>query len=126
MQLKKHIFLTAFSARLGAGSVVFAQNPPQQPPPPEQEQGQQSQGQKAGQPRTVVGCLTKGSGEHTYVVTDSKSGEKLTFSASEKIEPYLNQTVQLDGQQMTHGGASTFTPQTVKTVSSSCEGGPKQ
>jgi hypothetical protein len=125
MQLTKHIFLTAFSACLSVGTVVYAQNPPQQPPPPEQGQGQQQQSQ-AGQPRTVVGCLTKGSAEHTYVVTDSKSGEKLSFAASEKIEPYLNQTVQLDGQQMSRGGASAFTPQTVKTVSSSCDGAPKK
>jgi hypothetical protein len=130
--MKKYLFTAALYASLGAVSVIYAQNPPgqapeQSPPPGAQTPGGQAQGSQPGeaQPTTVVGCLTKGSADHEYVITD-KTGEKLNFSASEKIEAYLNQTVQLAGQQTSRGGEKAFIPQTVKQVSASCENAPKQ
>src|ERR1700686_2077632 len=98
LQMKQRLFIAALYASLGAGSIIYAQNPPQAP-----EQGQPG----AGQATTVTGCLTKGNADHEYVITD-KTGEKLNFSASEKIEAYLNQTVQLAGQQTTRGGEKAF------------------
>jgi uncharacterized protein YdeI (BOF family) len=128
--MKKKLFIAALYASLGAVSGMYAQNPGPPPeqsqPPSSQAQGNPSQAQPGeAQPATVVGCLTKGSGDHEYVITD-KTGEKVNFSASEKIEAYLNQTVQLAGQQTSRGGEKAFVPQTVKQVSASCENAPKQ
>ena len=69
---------------------------------------------------TVTGCLVKGTGDHAYVITDSKSGEKLNFAASNAIDQYLNQVVQLTGRMASRGGEKAFIPQTAKTVSPSC------
>jgi uncharacterized protein YdeI (BOF family) len=128
--MKKRFFTAALYATIGAVSVIYAQVPGQAPErsqPPSQSQPQaQAPGQPGdAQPTTVVGCLTKGSADHEYVITD-KSGEKINFSASEKIEAYLNQTVQLNGQQTSRGGEKAFVPQTVKQVSASCENAPRQ
>ena|SRR5690348_15092342 len=128
--MKKQLFIAALYASVGAVSLVYGQNPGQTPEerqPPSQSQPQAHAPSAPGeaQPTTVVGCLTKGNGDHEYVVT-GKSGDKTSFSASEKIEAYLNQTVQLNGQQTSRGGEKAFVPQTVKQVSASCENAPKQ
>src|ERR1051325_9894013 len=112
--MKKKLFIAALYASLGAVSGMYAQNPgpaPEQSQPPSSHaQGNPSQAQPGeAQPTTVVGCLTKGSADHEYVITD-KQGEKLIFSASEKIEAYQNSTVQLAGQQTSRGGEKAFVP----------------
>jgi len=113
--LKTNILVTAFAACLSAGINMYAQNPNQPPPMPDQ-----TEQQSPGQPKTLVGCLTKGQTDHQYVLADQKTGEKVSFLASERIEPYLNQTVQLDGQEVTRNGEKAFAPQSVKKVSASC------
>ena len=41
---------------------------------------------------TFTGCLTKGTQAEEYVLVD-KSGEKLTFAGSSKLDSYVSQTV---------------------------------
>jgi hypothetical protein len=97
-----------------AGAVYAQQNPP--PPPPDQQQAD----------TTVTGCLTKGENAGQYMVTESKSGHKFTFSGSQRLDSYLNHTVELTGKMMTSGDEKAFQPQTIKTVSNSCEGPQKR
>ena len=119
--MKKTLLLTVFSACLGSGISGYAQSPSQEPAPPQPQQAQPQQQEDTGEPKTIVGCLIKGSGDHGYLITDKKSGEKLNFMASDKINQYLNQTVELSGRVMLKGGEKSFLPQTAKTVSPSCE-----
>lgn len=108
---------------LGAGIVGFAQNPSRRPPAQPQDPtaaDPASPGSQAADPLTITGCLMKGSASGEYALTDSKSGEKYSFAAPDKLQEYLNQTVQLTGTVSTRGGAKDFRPQSVKTVSSSC------
>jgi len=101
-----------FSVLIAVGS-AFAQTPTQQPAP--------SQQQRDDQGVTVTGCLTKGSAANQYVIADSKSGEKFTFEGPDKLDTYVNQTVQLTGKMMDRGGEKSFQPQAVKSISASCE-----
>jgi hypothetical protein len=89
---------------------AFAQQQPQTPPPAQQNDAV-----------TVVGCLTKGATDTSYVVTDQKSGEKYNFTASQQLDSYLNHTVQLTGTMTQNGGDKAFQPQKIRTVSNSCE-----
>jgi len=98
-----------------AGGAVFAQQPPPQNPPPQEQQ------QRQNESVTIVGCLSKGSAENQYTITDSKSGQKYNFTASQQLEAYLNHTVQLTGTMSQNGGENSFQPQTIRTVSNSCE-----
>jgi hypothetical protein len=114
--MKRHFFIAAFTAFLGVGSTVLAQSPGQ--PPQQNQQGQE--------PTTLVGCLTKGGAEHQYVITEDKTSKKVAFSASERIEPFVNQIVELTGQTTSQEGQKAFVPQSVKTVASTCTNTPKQ
>jgi uncharacterized protein YdeI (BOF family) len=127
--MKKALLLTMFSACLGSGISVYAQNPNQPPVPSHPQQGV-PQAQQAeppandssdAQPVTVVGCLVKGSAEHTYTITDQKSGEKLNFSAANAIDQFLNKTVQLTGRVTSQGGTKAFIPQSAKALAPSCD-----
>jgi hypothetical protein len=123
----KKLFLPAiFSVLVGLGCVAYAQNPDQQAPPSQQQappsqQKQDDQAQKV----SLVGCLTKGTGQGEYVIADQKSGEKVTFAAPDKIEKFLNQTVQLSGRVVNKGGDKVFQPESIASVSSTCESTPK-
>jgi hypothetical protein len=64
----------------------------------------------------------KGTASSEYAITDSKSGEKYSFSAPDKLQQYLNQTVQLTGTVSNQGGAKAFRPESVRSVSPSCGG----
>jgi hypothetical protein len=100
-----------FSLLMGA---AFAQDPPT--PPPQQQQSNDS--------ITIVGCLTKGTTEGQFTITDSRTGQNLNFTAAQPMDSYLNHTVQMTGTMTDDGsGSKAFTPQTVKTVSDSCSGG---
>ncbi|PYT11066.1 MAG: hypothetical protein DMG59_27390 [Acidobacteria bacterium] len=103
-----------FCVFLAVGSVGYAQ----QQPPPTQEQRNDAV--------TLVGCLTKAAAEHEYVITDTKSGEKVTFPGPDKLDTYVNHTVQLTGKMMNRSGEKAFQPETVKMVSASCEGPQKR
>jgi hypothetical protein len=108
----KFILPLAFSLLMSA---AFAQDPPT-PPPQQQQQSNDS--------LTIVGCLTKGTTEGRYTITDSKTGQNLNFTAAQPMDSYLNRTVQMTGTMTDDGsGSKSFTPQTVKTVSDSCSGG---
>jgi hypothetical protein len=98
-----------------AGAAV-AQDPPQQSQPP------------SGNSVTITGCLTKGATEGQYTITDSKTGEKVNFSAAQPLDSYLNHTVQMTGT-MSSDNTSTeksFTPRTIKTVGDTCSGSGQQ
>ena len=133
--MKKCFFVATCSACLGIGSLVWGQTPPRpEQMPPGQTQGQIPGEQRPGlppqnpqgqsEPTTLVGCLTKlGAGQ--YSIADDKTQKRVTFSAPDKIEPFLNQTVQLTGQTVTRGGATEFVPEGVKRISDSCANAPK-
>jgi hypothetical protein len=89
---------------------AFAQDPP--PPPTQQQQPDTS--------ITIIGCLTKGTMEGQYSLMDSKTGQKLNFTAAEPMDSYVNHTVQVTNNG---SGDKDFIPQTVKTVSDTCIGG---
>ena len=59
--------------------------------------------------------------QREYVITDTKSGEKVTFPGPDKLDTYVNHTVQLTGKMMNRSGEKAFQPETVKMVSASCE-----
>ena len=77
------------------GAAAYAQNPPQQTPPSQDQQDTQS--------TTVTGCLTKGANTGEYMISDSKTGEKLTFAGPDRLDSYVNHTVQLTGKMMMSG-----------------------
>ncbi len=93
-------------------AVAFAQNPPQQHPPTSPDQDSQAV--------TVTGCLTKGQTAGEYTITDSKSGEKMSFPGPDRLDSYVNHTVQLTGKMMDRGGEKAFQPQSIRTVSDTC------
>jgi hypothetical protein len=107
----KTVLALTFSLFLGAAA--YGQNPPPQTPPA-QEQDQQAV--------TVTGCLTKAPTAGDYVIKDSKTGEKLIFAGPDRLDQYLNHTVQLTGKMLTQSGEKAFQPQSIRTVSASCEG----
>jgi hypothetical protein len=111
--MKRHFVIAAFTTFLSVASTVLAQSPGQVPP-------QQSQPGQNNEATTLVGCLTKGGAEHQYVITEDKTSKKVLFSASERIEPFLNQTVELTGQTTAQEGGKAFVPQSVKTVATTC------
>jgi len=92
-------------------AAAYAQNPPQQPPP-----GQDQDSQAV----TVTGCLAKGPTAGQYVITDPKSGEKMSFPGPDRLDTYVNHTVQLSGKMMNRAGEKTFQPQSIRTISDTC------
>ena len=103
--------LTLLFSMLTAG-VAFAQTPPQPA----------AQTQSDDQSITVTGCLSKDSGTGNYMVTDAKSGDKFSFTGSNKLDAYLNHTVELTGRMTMQGGNKSFQPRTIKSISESCGG----
>jgi hypothetical protein len=104
---------------LSVGALSYAQeNPPTQQPPAQRER---QRSQDEGTPATIRGCLTKGSQAQEYVVADQKSGEKVSFAGSAKLDSYVNQTVELTGQIVERGGEKAFQPQAIKSVASTCK-----
>jgi hypothetical protein len=78
-----------------------------------------------GEATNLTGCLTKaGSGQ--YSILDDKTKKRVTFAAPDKIEPYLNQTVELTGETVTRGASTAFVPQSVKRLASSCQAAPEK
>jgi hypothetical protein len=114
----KKILLPSIVSTLLALGIASAQTPRQQAP-----QQQQKDDSAGAQDVTLTGCLSKGASTGEYVLADKTSGNKVNFAASEKIEPYVNQTVELTGRVMDRGGEKVFQPQSVKRVAPSCEGG---
>ncbi|HEX4275436.1 MAG TPA: hypothetical protein VHZ74_08790 [Bryobacteraceae bacterium] len=111
-----------FTVFIGLGIAVFAQTPGQRTPPAQQpNQGDPTPQADSGQPMTLTGCLMKGSAADQYAVTDNQSGEKFSFAAPDQLGRYLNQTVQLTGTVTVRGREKAFRPQSVKTISASCE-----
>jgi len=102
-----------FSFFVGSAGAILAQNPPQQTPPPQERQANP-------QAVTVTGCLTKATTEGEYVIADSKSGEKYTFPGPDRLQTYLNHTVELTGVMADQGGDRAFQPKTIRSVSDSC------
>jgi hypothetical protein len=93
-------------------AAAYAQDPPQQSQPP------------SSNSVTITGCLARGAAEGQYTITDSKTGEKINFSAAQPLDSYLNHTVQMTGT-MSSDNTSTeksFTPRTIKTVGDTCSG----
>lgn len=137
--MNRSVLIATFTACLGLGSTVWAQAPGQPPPTPGQQQpqtpgqppmpgqrpttGAQQNEPAQGEATNLTGCLTKaGSGQ--YSIVDDKTQKHVTFAAPDKIEPYVNQTVELTGETVTRGTASSFVPQSVKRVSASCQSSP--
>ena len=110
--------LLTLTLSLFLGAAAYAQNPPQQTPPPPDQQDTQA--------TTVTGCLVKGANTGEYMITNSKTGEKLTFAGPDRLDSYVNHTVQLTGKMMMSGNEKSFQPQSIKTVSDTCEGAQKR
>lgn len=102
------------------GGAAFAQQSGQNPPSSQQEQQNQQNSST-----TVTGCLMKGTADNQFTLTDAKTGQKYTFTASQQLESYLNHTVQLTGTMANSGGDNNFQPQSIRTISNSCDN-PKQ
>jgi hypothetical protein len=89
------------------------------PPSARPQQNEPAQGEATN----LTGCLTKaGSGQ--YAIVDDKTQRRVTFAAPDKIEPYLNQTVELSGETVTRGASTAFVPQSVKKVAATCQTAP--
>jgi hypothetical protein len=123
--MKKLTHSAMFTVFIGMAIAAFAQNPNQRTPrtPQSEPNAQQSEPneQAGGQQVTITGCLMKGDTPDQYAITDSKSGEKVSFAAPDQLQKFLNQTVQLTGAVMNRGGQKAFQPQSVKSISPSCE-----
>ena len=104
-------FLATLTLTMFLGAAAYAQ---QTPPPPQDQQDTQS--------TTVTGCLTKGTNTGEYAIKDSKTGQTLTFAGPDRLDSYVNHTVQLTGKMMASGNEKSFQPQSIKTVSNTCEG----
>src|SRR6266436_5147992 len=102
-------------ASLAVGSIAYAQDP-QTPPPPQPKQ--QSDTPKV----SVTGCLTKGTTNGEYMITDQKSGEKVPFNGPVQLDKYVNQTVKLTGT-IAQGGDKAFKPESINQISPTCEKG---
>jgi hypothetical protein len=140
-----HVLIRAmFSAAMFSaviGNVTYAQPPgPQTPnsqvpnsqapnpqvPNPQGPPSQQSEQSDDSRPMTLIGCLAKGSTADQFVITDKKSGQKITFGGPNQLDKFLNQTVQLSGTVTSRAGAQSFRPESIKPVSPSCETAPGQ
>lgn len=96
----------------------LAQNAGQEKPspPPAQEQ-------RSDTPKSVTGCLSKGTGTNQYVVADQKSGEKITFNGPETLDKYVKQTVKVNGRVTTgQNGEKAFQPESLQQVATTCGG----
>ncbi len=103
-----------FCALMLAGSAMFAQ---QEQQPPSNNPNAQTQ--------TITGCLTKSTtNSNEYVLSEQNTGQKYTFAGPSRLDNYVNHTVQMTGTMMNNqNGEKQFQPQSVKTVSNSCQGG---
>jgi hypothetical protein len=110
-----------FTVFIGLGIAAMAQTPNQRTPPAQQPDQSQQNEQAGGQPMTLTGCLMKGTQPQEYAITDSKSGEKISFPAPDQLQTYVNQTVQLVGSVTMKGGQKAFHPESVKAIASTCE-----
>jgi hypothetical protein len=119
--MKKLSTSAMFTVFIGLGIAAFAQNPSQRTPPSQPPVQSEPNEQADGQPMTLTGCLTKGENPEEFAITDTKSGEKISFAAPDQLQRYVNQTVQIAGTVITRGGAKAFRPESVKAISPSCE-----
>ncbi len=121
--MKKLSHFALATVFFGLGMPAFAQTPgqPTRPQQPSQQADPPDPAPEAGSPMTLTGCLMKGLSSNEYSITDTRSGQKFSFAAPDQLQRYLNQTVQLNGTVMTRGGDKIFRPESVKSLSPSCE-----
>lgn len=106
--------------------VPNAQVPNPQAPDPHGPPSQQSEQSDDSRPMTLIGCLAKGSAADQFVITDKKSGQKITFGGPNQLDKFINQTVQLSGTVTSRAGSQSFRPESLKPVSPSCDNAPGQ
>ena len=117
--MKKILVCLSATLLMSVGALSYAQdNPPAQPSPGQQDR---QRSQDNGTPATIRGCLLKGSTAQEYVVADEKSGEKVSFAGSAKLDNYVNQTVEVTGQVVERDGGKAFQPQAIKSVAATCK-----
>jgi hypothetical protein len=103
-----------FAAFLTLGTAAYAQDQGQTPP-------SQQKREPSDAPKTsITGCLTKGTSDGSFVITDQSSGEKVPFSGPAQLEKYINQTVKLTGTVSGQGAEKVFNPESIAQVSPSC------
>jgi uncharacterized protein YdeI (BOF family) len=144
--MKRFLITAIFSAALFSvvtGNAIYAQipgaqNPGAQAPNPQEPNNpaapnpgvvppsQQREPSDDSRSVTLIGCLAKGSAADQYVITDQKSGEKVTFGGPTQLDKFLNQTVQLSGTASSRTGAQGFRPESIKAVSPSCDAAPQK
>ncbi|HTS63643.1 MAG TPA: hypothetical protein VMH28_16575 [Candidatus Acidoferrales bacterium] len=103
-------------ASLALGTLVYGQATDQNP----QSQPQQQQPQNDAPKVSVTGCLAK-SATTTYTITDQKTGDKFPFEGPQQLDRFVNQTVTLTGTMRTEGSTKVFKPETINSVSPTCE-----
>ena len=97
------------------GVTAYAQDQGQTPP-------SQQKRAPSDAPKTIItGCLTKGSADGSYIITDQNSGEKIPFNAPAQLDRYVNQTVKLTGTVTGQGADKVFSPEAIAQVSPSCK-----
>ena len=69
---------------------------------------------------SITGCLTKGTTDGNYVITDQTSGENVPFNGPSQLGQYVNQTVKLTGSVTGEGAGKVFRPEAISQVSPSC------
>ncbi|MBN9660334.1 MAG: hypothetical protein J0H49_19250 [Acidobacteria bacterium] len=116
--MKNILLITTAFLFLSGGTASFAQQPQPRPTQPQDQKSEDT-------PATLKGCLTKGSEAQTYALADDTSGQKVVFSGSAKLDNYLNQTVEIQGDIVDRGGEKAFQPRTIKTLAASCKNGQK-
>ncbi len=104
---------------LSAGVLSYAQQTPSDKQPPAAQQ-ERDRSQDEGTPVTLRGCLSKGDQAQQYIIADETSGEKVSFGGPAKLDAYVNQTVEIQGQVVERAGSKVFRAQSVKSVSDSC------
>ncbi len=104
---------------LSAGVLSYAQQPPSEKQAPAAQQ-ERDRSQDEGTPVTLRGCLSKGDQAQQYTIADETSGEKVSFGGPAKLDSYVNQTVEIQGQMVERSGSKVFKPESLKSVSDSC------
>jgi hypothetical protein len=110
----KLIYSALLTAVLALGTAAYAQDQKQ----PGQQQGKQQPSDASK--TSYTGCLTKGTSDGNYVITDQASGEKVPFAGPAQLDRFLNQTVKLTGTVSGQGSEKVFNAETVAQVAPSC------
>jgi len=84
--------------------------------------GQEAAAAQAQEQTTITGCLAKGSAAGSYMLTEEKTGNRVTVKGSADLEKHSsNHTVKLTGTKTTEGGATVFNVTKIEHIAPTCK-----